>query len=365
MTFFINGVVFASWAARIPAVQQRLALTTGELGGVLLGMALGALVAMPTTGWLMTRFGSRSVTRVSALSLCAALVLPALASGRLSLVLALVVLGLTNGATDVAMNAQAAELERAYRRPIMSSFHALFSFGGMAGAGAGGVMAHFGVKPLAHLSGVALLAGVAALVASRRLLADEHLIISKEPVLARPGRSLLGLGVIAFCVLLGEGAMADWSAVYLHQTLQTDAGVAAGGYAAFSLAMAAGRLTGDRLTTGLGPVTMLRLGGSLAALGLGMSLIVNQVVLVIFGFALVGAGFSTIVPLVFSAAGRSRGMSPGAAIAAVSTVGYFGLLVGPPLIGFAADWLTLRGALGVVVILSGTIVVLAGTVKRL
>ncbi|MBA3439045.1 MAG: MFS transporter, partial [Pyrinomonadaceae bacterium] len=132
-TFFINGVVFASWAARIPAVQQRLALTTGELGAALLGMALGALVAMPTAGWLTARFGSRLVTRVSALGFCAAVILPALASSRLSLGSALVVLGVTHGAMDVAMNAQAVELERAYRRPIMSSFHALFSFGGMAG----------------------------------------------------------------------------------------------------------------------------------------------------------------------------------------------------------------------------------------
>ncbi|MBA3438609.1 MAG: MFS transporter, partial [Pyrinomonadaceae bacterium] len=341
-----------------------LALTTGELGAALLGMALGALVAMPTTGWLTARFGSRLVTRVSALGFCVAVILPALASGRLWLVSALVVLGVTHGAMDVAMNAQAAELERAYRRPIMSSFHALFSFGGMAGAGVGGVMAHFGVEPLTHLSSVALSAGSAALVASRRLLANERRIINKEPVFARPERSLLGLGVITFCVMFGEGAMADWTAIYLLQTLQTDAGVAAAGYAAFSLAMAVGRLTGDRLTAGLGQVTMLRVGGSLAALGMGVSLIANQAFLVIVGFALVGAGFSTIVPLVFSAAGRNRGMSPGAAIAAVSTVGYFGFLVGPPLIGFGADRLTLRGALGVVVILSGMIAILSGTIRR-
>lgn len=362
--FFANGVMFASWAARIPEVQQRQALSTGELGSVLLGMAVGALVAMPLTGWVMARVGSRSVTIVAALAFCLTLSLPVLAATESSLLLALTVLGVTHGAMDVAMNAQAAEVERAYRRPIMSSFHALFSFGGMAGAGVGGVMAHIGVEPLSHLCGVALLAAGGVLGASRWLFSADENGVSREAVFALPHRSLLGLGVIAFCVMLGEGAMADWSAVYLRQTLQTDAGVAAAGYAAFSLAMALGRLMGDRLTARLGSVVMLRLGGSLAAFGLGVSLIANRPTVVIIGFALVGAGFSIIVPLVFSHAGGSRIGSPGTAIAAVSTIGYFGFLVGPPLIGWAAEFLTLRGALCIVVILSLMIAGLSATVRQ-
>jgi fucose permease len=168
--------------------------------------------------------------------------------------------------------------------------------------------------------------------------------------------------VIAFCVLLGEGAMADWSAVYLSGTLETGPGFAAAGYAAFSLTMAAGRLIGDRLVQRLGPVTLVRSGGALAALGLGLSLAVGQPAVALVGFACAGAGFSIVFPVALSAAGRAKGVAPGPAIAAVSTAGYSGFLVGPPAIGFLAEAVGLGTALYVVVLLSATIAVLSRTV---
>jgi MFS family permease len=360
--FFLNGFGFASWVVRIPTVQEKLALSEGPLGVVLLGGVAGSLLAMPFAGWLVSRVGSRPVVATSAFLTSLALPLLAFAPNMPLLVLAFVLLGITVGALDVSMNAQAVAVEKGYGRPIMSSFHAAFSLGGLAGAASGGSVASLGVGIAPHLLGVAVLTAVATFPAYRALLPASTHVAGEGPAFARPTRALAGLGVIAFCVLLGEGAMADWSAVYLSGTLETGPGFAAAGYAAFSLTMAAGRLIGDRLVQRLGPVTLVRSGGALAALGLGLSLAVGQPAVALVGFACAGAGFSIVFPVALSAAGRAKGVAPGPAIAAVSTAGYSGFLVGPPAIGFLAEAVGLGTALYVVVLLSATIAVLSRTV---
>lgn len=362
--FFICGAGFANWATRIPVVQQKLGLSNGALGVALLGTAVGALLAMPVTGWLVARRGSRPMTKLMVLAYCIALPLPALAPNLLLLAIALLVFGAVYGALDVAMNAQAIAVERRYHQPIMSSFHGLYSFGSMAGAASGGLIASLGVAPFPHLLGAALLLAIVAVIASRRLLPTGVDNITQGPALALPTRSLVNLGIVAFCVMLSEGAMSDWSAVYLHQTLKTGPGLAAAGYAVFSLAMAVCRLTGDRLTQILGPVRMVRIGGIVAATGLALSLAIADPVAALFGFACVGVGLSSLIPIVFSAAGRTPGIAPSLALAAVTTAGYGGFLCGPPLIGFIADLLTLRVALGIVVVMSAMIAVLARAVAR-
>lgn len=362
--FFLNGLAVASWFVRIPAVQDDLKLSEGLLGLALLGAAVGAMVSMPLTGALSSRFGSRRVVGITALLLSFSLIPPALAPSLALLIPALVLFGAANGSLDVSMNSQAVVAEQRYGRPIMSSFHAAFSFGGLAGAATGGLVAAAGVGPLPHLSAVAALCAVAALIAYRPLLpASADAVGDGAPAFARPTRALLGLGVISFCVLLGEGAMADWSAVYLNDTLSTGPGFAAAGYAAFSLTMAFGRLFGDRLTERLGPAVLVRACGALAAVGLGLALAAGQPYLALLGFACAGAGFSIVFPAALSAAGRTEGMAAGPALAAVSTAGYTGFLIGPPVIGFAAELLGLGGALYIVVILSAAIVLLAGAVR--
>jgi MFS family permease len=352
MLFFLNGMIFASWATRIPAVQARLALSPGELGLALLGTAAGALAAMNVSGYLAARCGSRTVTTVAALALYAMLPLLALASNLPALVVVLVLFGASNGSMDVAMNTQGVTVERRYARPILNSFHACFSLGGLSGALVGGLLASHGVAPLPHFVGIALFCLILTLGAARYLLPARADANGSGVAFARPTRALLALGLVAFCVVLGEGAMADWSAIYLNGTLRTGAGLAAAGYAAFSIVMAVGRGLGDQLTTRLGPSRMVRLGGLLAATGLTLALAVNQVPLALLGFGMVGAGFSVVFPLTLSAAGRISKQSPGTAIAAVATCGYVGFLVGPPAIGFAADALGLRLALGLVAVLS-------------
>lgn len=361
--FFLNGFGFANWVVRIPAAQEKLALSEGLLGLALLGIAVGALVSMTLTGALSSRFGSRPVVGVAALLFSLALPLLALAPNLPLLVLALVVYGGLTGGLDVSMNAQAVAVEKGYGRPIMSSFHAAFSFGGLGGAVVGGLVASAGVELLVHFSLIAVASAAVALVAYRLLLpANTDAGEAGAPAFARPTPALLGLGVISFCVLLGEGAMADWSAVYLNNTLQTGPGYAAAGYGAFSFAMAFGRLFGDRIIERLGSVRIVRYCAGVAAVGLGVALAVGQQYVALVGFACAGLGFSIIFPVALSAAGRTKGMAPGPAIAAVATAGYTGFLVGPPAIGFAAELVGLGGALYIVVILSASIILLASTV---
>ncbi len=360
--FFVNGMVLGNWFPRIPAVQRDLDLGEAELGLALLGTAIGALLAMPVTGWLIARFGSRPMTRASAVALCISLPLPGMAPNLPLLALALVALGASNGALDVSMNAQAVAVERRYGRPIMTTFHAIFSTGGLAGAALAGVIAGGGVDPLPHFLGVAVPLVLLAIVASRRLLPAAVDASGSGPAFARPSRAMAGLGIVAFGVLLGEGAMADWTAVYLKETLETSAGLAAAGFAVFSLMMAVGRFAGDRLTERLGPVALVRVGGALAAAGLAMGLLVGDPATALIGFGCVGAGLSCLFPIVLSATGRTPGIAPGPALAAVSTAGYSGFLAGPPLIGFAAEAVGLRAALGLVALLCAAVATLAGAV---
>ena len=265
---------------------------------------------------------------------------------------------------DVSTNAHASTVEKGYGRRIMSSFHAAFSFGGLAGAASGGLIASAGVGIVPHLLGITALSAVAsALVYAALLPAEADRGEAGAPTFARPSRALVRLGVISFCVLLGEGAMADWSAVYLRNSLETGPGLAAAGYAVFSLTMATGRLFGDRLADALGPVALVRLGGIAAAVGLASGLLVATPASALVGFAGVGPGLSVIFPMALGAAGHAQG-GAGPAIAAVSTAGYFGFLVGPPTIGFVAEGTSLGAALFLVVALCASVAVLAGAVGR-
>lgn len=383
--FLLNGMLFGTWVSRIPMVQERHELTHGALGVALLGMALGALVAMPLSGWASARLGSRRVAAFWTVVYAGVLPCLAFAPGVLWLKLGLFLFGAGHGGLDVAMNGQAVLVERRYHRPIMSTFHALFSAGGLAGAAMGAGMAWLEVPVETHfLTVAALLGGTVMLIALRPLLPDDRVeraggeeVSSNDEALATPvpaksglasipaadRRRLIALGVLAFCIMMGEGAMADWSGLFLKQVAGAGDGLASAGYAAFSLAMMLGRFTGDSLTLRLGPERLVRGSGVLAAAGLLLALITAHPYAAVLGFAAVGAGFATVIPQVFSAAGRVKETSPGLALAAVTTLGYGGFLLGPPLIGFVAEGIGLRGALGLVVLTSMCAVALAAALQ--
>jgi hypothetical protein len=300
---------------------------------------------MPIAGRLVARHGSRPVTRVAALGFALALALPALAGTFVSLLASLVALGLTNGMLDVAMNAQAATVQRRYRQPIMSRVHALYSFGGLAGAVLGGRIAAVGIEVRPHLTMVSFVLAAASLVLGAGMLPASADAAPEQSPTTRLTRHLAALGFVAFCVLFGEGAMVNWSVVYLRDVVAAGPGLAAAGFAAFSLAMASGRAVGDALTTHLRPVRLARLGGALACLGATVAIVVPRSWAVVLGFGTIGAGLSTIFPIVLSAASRTPGVVPGSAIALVCMCGYSGLLAGPPLIGAVASMLAMRGGL--------------------
>lgn len=360
--FFMNGMVLASWVPHIPAVKAQHAISDGQLGVVLLSMALGSVLALPLAGGLIARFGSRCMTSAAALGFCLALPLPVLSPNIESLAVSLMLLGACNGTLDVAMNSQAVEVEGWYQRSIMSSFHGLFSLGGLVGAGVAGLEMALGISGVQHVTTIAMLSALAVISVLRWLIPLPAQHESRGPTFVKPTGGLLSLGVLAFFGLLTEGAMADWSAVYLHDVLGTDSATAAAGFAACSLMMAVGRFGGDRLANRVGPRQLLRASGALAAVGLGSGLLIGKPIPSILGFGLVGLGISNIIPILFSAAGRIHSVQAGTSLAAVATTGYFGFLAGPPLIGFAAEVTSLPGALGIVSAFCALIAVSAGVV---
>jgi MFS family permease len=363
--FVLAGFSFSAWAVRIPDVRRELGLDEATLGLVLLGMAAGSITAMTASGWAIARFGSRRVTTVAGLFSCAAMALPPLAPSAPLLFAALFVYGAAYGTLDVAMNAQAVAVEERWGRPIMASFHAMFSTGALVGSFVAGFIAGQGVAPEAHLLATGLALAVVALLAGRSLLPAAREGRSDGPVLALPTGPLAGVAVVAFAVLLAEGAVADWSAVYLRDTLGASAAVGGWGFTAFSLTMAAGRFAGDGMTERLGPVRVVRGGGVLVAAGLGAALLAGSVPAAIAGFACVGLGLAAAFPIALSTAGRTPGVPSGTAIAAVATAGYTGFLVGPPAIGLVSEAFGgLRAGLAVVALLGVAVALLAGQMRR-
>ncbi|MBA3944408.1 MAG: MFS transporter [Herpetosiphonaceae bacterium] len=346
--FFINGAIIASWVAHIPLIKEKFNLTPGELGFVLLAAGAGSIVALTMIGGLVARLGSRLVTSVGAIACCASLPLLLLVPNVPLLVASLAFFGMANATVDVAMNSQAVAVEARYGRPIMSTFHALFSAGGLVGAAVGSLLLARNVSTPIQALGIVLTLGLIVLLALRHLLPAGVDQASDAPAFIRPSGPLLNLGLLALFALISEGAMADWSAVYLHTSLGAAPDFAAIGFAVFSLTMTLGRFVGDRLRARLHAVQVVRLSGALGALGLGIALFLGQPVAALIGFGCVGFGLSNLVPVLFSAAGSTPGMAPGAGIAAVATAGYLGFLIGPPLIGLVAQTTTLPLALGLV-----------------
>ncbi len=350
--FFANGCGLGSWVPHIPDVKLWHGLSDAALGLALLAIAAGAVAALPVAGALVARFGSRPVTRGAALLFCTALPLPLLAPDVPTLLAALALLGVGTGSLDVAMNAHAVLIEERYGRPIMSSFHGMFSLGGLAGAALAGAAMQAGLPPVMHLALSAAVLGLAVLAAWPALLPTAP-AVSGGPLFVLPRGRLIGLGAVAVIGLMAEGAMGDWSAVYLRMDLGATAATAAYGFAAFSLAMALGRLSGDRLVARFGPAGVLVAGALIGAGTLGAALLAADPALAVLGFAGMGIGLANVVPVVFGAAGRLQDLAPGIGIAAVSSAGYFGFLAGPPLIGLVAEASGLAVALGLVAAVVG------------
>jgi hypothetical protein len=347
--FFANGGLMGTWAAQIPLVEQRLGISHATLGVALLTMALGALVAMPLGGAAIARLGSATVMRASTITWCAAFMLPILAPNPLLLMAALLVFGAANGIMDVAMNAHGVVVEGRLGRPVMSSYHGMWSLGGLAGAGAAAVLFPF-VPPILEAALMVAVLGARAAVALVHFLPSGVDNAGGGAAFVRPSKATVGLGALCFLAMTSEGAVLDWSALHLKTTLALGPGLAATGFAAFCATMAIGRFLGDWLRGHVGAVVLVRASALVAAFGLAVAVAMPAPILAVCGFAVVGLGLSNLVPIFIGAAGRIPGQAPGTAIAAVATLGYSGFLIGPPLIGFAAEATSIALALGMIVL---------------
>jgi predicted MFS family arabinose efflux permease len=355
--FFLNGAMIGTWVAQIPFAQERLDITKATVGLALLCMAFGAMVAMPLTGQLLDRRSSATVTRVAALLYLPLLALPLYASSPVLLGAALLVFGAANGAMDVAMNAHGVAVERTLGRPIMSSLHAGWSFGGLAGSGGVALAVALGVDPRVEGVVAAGLLWLAAFAITARLGSASAHSEHGSSGFALPSRGVLLIGALCFLVMVTEGAMGDWSGIYLKQDLDASGSAAATGFAGFSLGMAIARLAGDGLARRWGSGRLLSAGMALVTVALGATLLIGDPIVAVVGFALIGVGIANAVPLLFSAAGRVPPSGP--SLAAVFTVGYTGFIVGPPLIGLLADAASLPFALATLCV-SGLAVTLLG-----
>lgn len=361
--FFGNGFGIGTWAAQLPRFKAGLGLSDGELSLALLAFALGAIVLMPVVGFLAARWGSRVVTVTAAFAFAASLFLPGLAPNLPFLVAAALLAGASNGAMDVSMNTNATEVERAWGVPIMSSFHAFFSLGGLSGAAASGLLIALdvGVVPTLLLSCAGM--GILFLVAAFWAL-DNRERAEAGHGFALPRLEIMGLAVLTLLCLLVEGAMVDWTAIYLQTVTGATLEFAVAGFAAFSLTMTVCRFTGDFVVRRLGRALTLRLGGLLATLGLALATLAPFPVSATIGFALVGLGLANAVPVLFSTAGETKGIPPSMGVAMVATMGYAGLLLGPPLIGFGGDLMGLRPTLCLLVVFALVITALSRRVLR-
>lgn len=343
----------------VPFAKTTLGVDDAMLGLILLAFGGGSIVAMPLAGLAIHHWGSRPI--IMAAAIVAAGELPLLAVHITPTVLAatLFVFGAALGAMDVAMNAQAIAVQQAAGRPLMSGFHAFFSVGGLLGATAISVLLRTGLTlPLAAaIMGLALF--VTALAHQAHFLSD-RVDIGRPGFTIVPSARVLLLGALCFIVFLAEGAVLDWSALFLREFRQVNISIAGVGYAVFSIAMVAGRLTGDRVTRRLGATLVLRMGGGLCAAGFLCVAYVPRTAGALAGFALIGLGASNIVPVLFSAAGAVARVPPSVALATVTTIAYAGLLLGPALIGFVADFTSLPVAFVLVAAMLAVIAIGAG-----
>ncbi|MFJ2160714.1 MFS transporter [Streptomyces sp. NPDC087856] len=411
--FALDGFIFAGWVVRIPDIKEQTGASASTLGLALLGVSAGAVITMMLTGRLCHRYGNHQVTVVCAVLLSLSVSLPPLTHSALTLGLVLLVFGAAYGGINVAFNSAAVDLVRAMRRPIMPSFHAAFSLGGMVGAGLGGLVAG-ALTPTQHLFGLTLIGLLVTALVGRSLLHQKPPAFPDDVPKDSPKDSLQGspkhspksslkgpshrepenspghspedsphpsptdspdqtprhspaepppprrlntrtrglvftFGLIALCTAFGEGALADWSALHLEQDLDATAGAAAIGYSCFALAMTIGRLSGTRLLERLGRTRTLVSGGTTAAAGMLLGALAPSLWLAVLGFVITGLGLANLFPVAVERAGTLAGPD-GVAIA--STLGYGGMLLGPPAIGFMADWYSLPAALTSVAVLA-------------
>ncbi len=361
--FFMIGICFSSWASQIPHFQKQLNLSDAELGFVLFSIPLGRFISMPLVGWLVSTFGSRILSIVSILSYSSLLCVFGIAQNTYQFMPMLFLLGFVYNVVIISLNTQAVIVGKLYTESIMASFHGLWSLAGAAGSLLAMFLIGRGFETLEHfvLVGIIILVSVFICI---KYLPDEIPPKEKKPFFALPDKSLVLLGAIAFCCMMCEGAMYDWSGIYFAKIVQVDKTIIGLGYTALMVTMAIGRFASDRYTTRYGLRNTMRISGLFITVGLLVVVCFPQLIPSTIGFLVVGIGVSAVVPMAYAGAGQSPHIPAPIAITMVSTIGFLGFIVGPPLIGLVAEVTSLRGSFAIVALTGVGIFVLGSRLKE-
>ena len=360
--FFIAGLSFASWASRIPDLKTHLHLNDAALGGVLFALPVGSMISLGLSGWMITRFGSKKMVTVAAICYPLILIFIGTANSVWTLIPFVFLYGMLGNLCNISINTQAVGVENLYGRSIMASFHGIWSLAGFTGASLGAFAVSKGLSPFEHFCCIAA-ASILLIVYIQRYALPTDTPHSGQSFFVKPDRILLQLGLIAFSCMVCEGTMFDWSGVYFQKVVEAPKEFTTLGYAAFMSTMAGGRFIGDKVVTRLGIQKVLEASGVVITTGLLTAVLFPGIVTATIGFLLVGLGVSSVIPLVYSAAGKSKTLSPGMALTAVSTIGFLGFLMGPPLIGFIAQVFSLRWSFSLIAVLGLGTTVLASKIK--
>lgn len=356
--FFLHGLCFGSWGSRIPAIQDMHQFSESELGTLLLSIPVGSILSMPLAASLVSRFGSRQILILAIVLYACVLTTLGFAPNVTILIVCLMAFGLASNLVNVSLNTQAVDLEAIYKKTIMASFHGLWSTAGFVAAAIGAVMIGQEVSPSIHFFFISILVLIAMYFCSKALLPGKPEAVVKSSF-SFPDRSILSLGLIAFLSMMCEGAMFDWSGIYFKKVIQAEGAWIGAGYVAFMTTMAGTRFIADKFKEKFGLIIVMRVSGLLIFSGLMISVLFPNVMSAMLGFFMVGSGVSALVPMVFSEAGRSTKIAPSAAIAAVSTIGFLGFLIGPPVIGWIAGLSSLRISFALIAFIGLSIAVLA------
>jgi MFS family permease len=363
--FFLQGLTFSTWASRIPDIKSLLQLTDAGLGAVLFALPVGQFTAMGLSGYLVSRFGSKKTLTVAALLYPAGLVLLGTVTTVWQLAMGLFLFGIFGNLSNISVNTQGVGVERLYRRSIMASFHGLWSLAGFMGGVISSLMVAQHIKPLTHFCIIYALAFLLMLLARPYILPRDATQGqgSKGKIFVKPDRYIVKLGLIAFASMICEGTMFDWSSIYFEKVVNAPVELTRMGYVAFMSTMAGGRFAADWLVTRFGIKRILQASGVVIVTGMSLAVAVPSIMFATIGFLFIGVGVSSVVPLAYSLAGKSKTMLPGLALAAVSSIGFLGFLLGPPIIGFIAELLSLRWSFILVALLGLGTTVLAGKIK--
>lgn len=364
--YFIQGLSFATWASRIPDIKDALHLSDGALGSILFALPLGQLAAMALSGFLVSRFGSRRILSIAACLYPAVLLLLGSVTAAWQLVLALLFFGICGNLSNISLNTQGVGVERLYRRSIMASFHGVWSMAGFAGGVISTYVVAKHIPPFTHFCIIYAIAFLLMLFARKFMLPrDAHSgEKEKKKVFVKPDRYIVTLGIIAFACMICEGTMFDWSGIYFEKIVQAPKDMTRLGYVAFMFTMTAGRFTADYLVTRFGVHRILRMSGLFIITGMMLAILFPYVSTATLGFLIVGIGTSSVVPMAYSLAGRSKKMLPGVALASVSSIGFLGFLIGPPIIGFISELSNLRVSFALIALLGLGTTIMSGRIRQ-